>query len=117
MLDGGDQPEPDYSMLTLGGRFWIAQTGWAVSAGLNANLDMLVRHGDNPVPFGGIVGHHVCGVAAGSPAAGGRPAPEPIVEQPRPVEAAPAPATAPRRRVRRLAPPATRSSSTERARA
>ncbi|MFY9552163.1 MAG: hypothetical protein WAU32_13520, partial [Thermoanaerobaculia bacterium] len=56
VLDGGDRPEPDYSMLTMGGRFWIAQTGWAVSGGVNANMDMLFKHGFDPAPIGGIVG-------------------------------------------------------------
>ena len=41
VLDGGDRPEPDYSMLVMGGRFFIGHTGWAVSGGVNANLDMM----------------------------------------------------------------------------
>jgi outer membrane protein OmpA-like peptidoglycan-associated protein len=95
VLDGGDRPEPDYSMLTLGGRFWIAQTGWAVSAGLNANVDMLINHGFNPVPIGGIVGISYAAWPPAPPPPVVVPQPEPIVEQPRPVEAAPAPAPPP----------------------
>ncbi len=74
ILDGGDLPEPDYSMLTVGGRFCIGHTGWAVSGGVNANLDMLVHHGINPSPLGGIVGRHLRGLAAAPAAAGRRPA-------------------------------------------
>ena len=48
VMDGGDRPEPDYSMLTAGARIWIARTGWAVSGGLNTNMDMLFKHGFDP---------------------------------------------------------------------
>ena len=95
VMDGGDRPEPDYSMLTLGGRFWIAQTGWAVSGGVNMNMDMLVRHGNNPTPFGGILGVTYAAWPPAPPPPVVVPQPEPIVEQPRPVEAAPAPAPPP----------------------
>ena len=81
VLDGGDRPDPDYSMLTAGGRFWIAQTGWAVSGGVNMNMDMLFKHGNDPSPFGGIVG---ITYAAWPPAPLPPvvvPAPEPVVEQ------------------------------------
>ncbi|HEY3202463.1 MAG TPA: OmpA family protein [Thermoanaerobaculia bacterium] len=56
VLDGGDRPEPDYSMLNAGARVWLGHTGLAVSAALNANLDILFRHGFSPNPLGGIVG-------------------------------------------------------------
>lgn len=107
VLDGGDQPEPDYSMIALGGRIWIGQTGWAVSAAVNSNLDMLVRHGTNPQPFGGILGVTYAAWPPAPPPPVVVPQPEPIVEQPRPVEAAPAPAPAPPPR------PAPRSTSDE----
>jgi hypothetical protein len=96
VMDGGDRPEPDYSMLTLGGRFWIGQTGWAVSGGVNANMDMLIRHGNNPAPWGGILGVSYAAWPPAPPPPVVVPQPEPIVEQPRPVEAAPAPAPPPR---------------------
>jgi outer membrane protein OmpA-like peptidoglycan-associated protein len=107
VLDGGDRPEPDYSMLALGGRIWIGQTGWAVSAAVNSNLDMLVRHGINPQPFGGVLGVTYAAWPPAPPPPVVVPQPEPIVEQPRPVEAAPAPAPAPPPR------PAPRSTSDE----
>ena len=56
LVDGGDYPEESYSLVTTGIRFFVGRTGLAVSAGINANLDMLVRHGFSPSPIGGIVG-------------------------------------------------------------
>jgi outer membrane protein OmpA-like peptidoglycan-associated protein len=56
IMDGGDFPEENVSILTTGVRFFIGRSGFAVSAALNANVDMLVRHGFSPSPIGGIVG-------------------------------------------------------------
>lgn len=56
IYDGGDFPEPNQSMMNLGARFWIGRTGVAVTTALSTNLDLLVKHGDNPSPFGGILG-------------------------------------------------------------
>ena len=56
IYDGGDFPEPNQSMLNAGARFWIGQTGFAVSTALNMNLDLLFKHGNSPSPFGGILG-------------------------------------------------------------
>jgi outer membrane protein OmpA-like peptidoglycan-associated protein len=56
IMDGGDFPEDSYSMLVSGVRFFIGRTGFAVSGALNANVDMLFRHGFSPSPIGGIVG-------------------------------------------------------------
>jgi outer membrane protein OmpA-like peptidoglycan-associated protein len=95
VLDGGDRPEPDYSMLVMGGRVWIGHTGWAVSGGVNANLDMLVRHGNNPAPWGGILGVTYAAWPPAPPPPVVVPQPEPIVEQKTVVEAAPAPAPPP----------------------
>ena len=55
-FDGGDFPEENYSMIYSGARFYIGRTGWAISAAVNANVDMLVRHGFGPSPIGGLVG-------------------------------------------------------------
>jgi OOP family OmpA-OmpF porin len=107
VLDGGDRPEPDYSMLVMGGRFWIGHTGWAVNGGVNVNMDMLVRHGNNPAPWGGVVGVTYAAWPPAPPPPVVVPQPEPIVEQPRPMEVAPAPAPAPPPR------PAPRSTSDE----
>jgi len=56
MLDGGDLPEENYSMLTTGARFYFARTGWAVVGAVNANLDMMFKHGFSPSPVGGVIG-------------------------------------------------------------
>ena len=56
IMDGGDFPEENVSMLVTGVRFYFGRSGFAVSAALNANVDMLVRHGFSPSPIGGIVG-------------------------------------------------------------
>jgi outer membrane protein OmpA-like peptidoglycan-associated protein len=56
IMDGGDYPEENYSMLTTGVRYFIGRSGFAVSAALNANVDMLIRHGFGPSPIGGLVG-------------------------------------------------------------
>lgn len=56
IMDGGDYPEENFSMAVTGVRFYIGRSGFAVSAALNANVDMLVRHGFGPSPIGGIVG-------------------------------------------------------------
>jgi outer membrane protein OmpA-like peptidoglycan-associated protein len=95
VLDGGDRPEPDYSMLALGGRFWIGTTGWAVSTALNSNMDMLVRHGFSPVPIGGILGLTYAAWPPAPPPPVVVPAPEPVVEQRRETEVAVVPAPAP----------------------
>jgi outer membrane protein OmpA-like peptidoglycan-associated protein len=56
IFDGGDFPEDNYSMLVAGARFYFGHSGWAVSAALNSNLDMMFKHGFSPSPIGGIVG-------------------------------------------------------------
>jgi outer membrane protein OmpA-like peptidoglycan-associated protein len=106
VLDGGDRPEPDYSMLVMGGRFFIGHTGWAVSGGVNANLDMLVRHGNNPQPWGGILGVSYAAWPPEPPPPVVVPQAEPVVEQKTVVEATPAPAPPPPR-------PAPRSTTDE----
>jgi outer membrane protein OmpA-like peptidoglycan-associated protein len=56
ILDGGDFPEEDYSMFYAGARFWLAHTGFAISAALNLNVDQVVQAGWGPAPVGGLVG-------------------------------------------------------------
>ena len=94
VLDGGDRPEPDYSMMTAGARIWIGQTGWAVSSGVNANMDMLFKHGFDPAPIGGIVGITYAAWPPAPPPPVVVPAPEPVVEETR-VETVITPAPAP----------------------
>jgi hypothetical protein len=56
IMDGGDFPEDSYSMLLAGARFWFGSSGWAVSAAVNTNVDLLVRHAFSPSPVGGSSG-------------------------------------------------------------
>jgi outer membrane protein OmpA-like peptidoglycan-associated protein len=56
IYDGGDLPGEPSSLLTTGARFYIARTGWSVSGALNANLDLLFKHGFSPSPLGGLIG-------------------------------------------------------------
>ena len=90
VMDGGDNPEPDYSMLNLGARFWIAHTGWAVSGALNTNVDMLFKHGWDPAPFGGVVGITYAAWPPAPPPPVVVPPAETVVEPAPPVETAPA---------------------------
>lgn len=95
VLDGGDLPkEPDYGVLNLGARIWIGHTGWAVSTALSTNMSMLLDHGINPNPFGGILGiTYAAWPPAPPPPVVVPAAAEPIVETPAP--AAPVAATQP----------------------
>ncbi|HEV8231962.1 MAG TPA: OmpA family protein [Thermoanaerobaculia bacterium] len=101
ILDGGDFPEEDYSLVYAGGRLWLGHTGIAVSAALNANLDQIVQAGWGPAPIGGLVG---ITYAAWPP-----PPPPPVVVPPPPpppvVEEAPGPPPPP--------PPAPRTTTDE----
>jgi outer membrane protein OmpA-like peptidoglycan-associated protein len=97
-FDGGDFPEENRSMLYGGARFYIGRTGWAVSGALNANLDMLFRHGFSPTPLGGIVGltYAAWPPLPPPPVVVPSPAPAVVVEEkpeaPPPPQAPPAPA-------------------------
>lgn len=82
VLDGGDFPEPAYSILAAGARFWIARTGFAVTGALNVNIDHIVHRGIGPSPLGGILGVSY---------AAWPPAPPPPVVVPRPAPPTPAP--------------------------
>jgi outer membrane protein OmpA-like peptidoglycan-associated protein len=96
VLDGGDRPEPDYSMLNLGARFWLGHSGVAVSAALNSNLDILFRHGFAPNPLGGIVGITYAAWPPAPPPPVVVPAPpEAVIEQPAKPAEAPPPTVAP----------------------
>jgi outer membrane protein OmpA-like peptidoglycan-associated protein len=56
VFDGGDVKPDDYSMLVAGARIFIGKTGIAVSAAVNANIDMLARTKFGPSPIGGMIG-------------------------------------------------------------
>jgi outer membrane protein OmpA-like peptidoglycan-associated protein len=94
IMDGGDYPEESYSMLTTGVRFFFGRSGFAVSAALNANMDMLIRHGFGPSPIGGIVGLTYAAWPPPPPPPVVVPAPPPeapVVEQKTEVVITPAP--------------------------
>jgi outer membrane protein OmpA-like peptidoglycan-associated protein len=76
--DGGDFPEENHSMLVTGARFYVGRTGWAVSGALNANVDLLVKHGFSPSPLGGILGVTYAAWPPLPPAAVVVPAPAPV---------------------------------------
>jgi outer membrane protein OmpA-like peptidoglycan-associated protein len=82
VLDGGDLPQPSYSMLAMGARYWIGHSGFAITGALNANVDMMFHHGFSPSPLGGLVGVSY---------AAWPPAPLPPVIVPRPAPPTPAP--------------------------
>jgi outer membrane protein OmpA-like peptidoglycan-associated protein len=91
VLDGGDFPEPDYGTMNLGARVWFGQSGWALSAALNTNLNMLFDHGINPNPFGGFLGVTYAAWPPPPPPPVVVPAAaEPIVEEKAPAPAPPA---------------------------
>ena len=97
-FDGGDFPEENRSMLVTGARFFIGRTGWAVSGALNANVDLLVKHGFSPSPIGGIVGVTYAAWPPLPPPAVVVPAPAPVpaaVVEEKAEAAPPAPAQAP----------------------
>jgi outer membrane protein OmpA-like peptidoglycan-associated protein len=98
VLDGGDNPEPDWGSLVTGARIWFGHTGWALSVALNTNLSMLFAHGINPNPFGGILGVTYAAWPPAPPPPVVVPAPaEPVVEETAaaPIVAAVAPAQQP----------------------
>ena len=82
VLDGGDFPEPSYSMASVGARFWIGRSGLAVTGALNVNLDQIAHHGIGPSPLGGLLGITY---------AAWPPLPPPPVVVPRPAPPTPAP--------------------------
>jgi OmpA-OmpF porin, OOP family len=100
-FDGGDVKPEDYSMLVTGARFFIGHTGIAVSAAVNANIDMLGRTKFGPSPIGGMIGVSYSPYPPPPPPKmAPAPAQPPVVEQPpaapeppkEETEAAPAPA-------------------------
>ncbi len=55
--EGSSDVKPnDYSNFLTGIRFFIAHTGWAVSAAAGVNVDMLARTKFSPSPIGGVIG-------------------------------------------------------------
>jgi outer membrane protein OmpA-like peptidoglycan-associated protein len=94
IFDGGDFPDENYSMFLAGARIYIGRTGWAVSAALNSNVDMLFKHGFSPTPVGGIVGvtYAAWPPPPPPPVVVPAPPPAPVVEQKTEVVQPPPPA-------------------------
>ncbi len=92
--DGGDLPAPNYAVLNAGIRYWIGRSGVAISTALGMNLNLLINHGNNPAPWGGVIGVTYAAFPPPPPPPVEMPPPAPtekIVEE---VQAAPAPAPA-----------------------
>ncbi len=53
--DGGDTQPPDFSEITLGGRFAFANTGFTASGAVRVNIDRWARYGSSPSNIGGLV--------------------------------------------------------------
>jgi len=83
VIDGGDFSQPDWAEFVTGARFWFGQgSPWGITVALNTNLNVLVNHGVNPNPFGGIVGITYAAWPPPPPAPIVVPAPaEPVVEE------------------------------------
>jgi outer membrane protein OmpA-like peptidoglycan-associated protein len=113
--DGGDTQPPDFSEVTLGGRFAFGDSGFTASGAVRVNIDRWTRYGSTPSNIGGLVQVAYLPPAPlaerpravlpreAEPAA--PPATEPVPPPPAPApEAVPAPTTEP-------VPPAARPST------
>jgi outer membrane protein OmpA-like peptidoglycan-associated protein len=85
--DGGDTQPPDFSEVTLGGRFAFGNTGFVASGAVRVNVDRWAKYGGTPGNIGGLVQF------AYMPQPAERPRPRAVL--PRETEPAPPPATEP----------------------
>ena len=53
--DGGDTQPPDFSEITLGGRFVFGRTGFTASGAVRVNIDRWAKYGSTPSSIGGLV--------------------------------------------------------------
>ncbi|HSB63390.1 MAG TPA: OmpA family protein [Thermoanaerobaculia bacterium] len=53
--DGGDTQPPDFSEVTLGGRFAFGDTGFTASGAVRVAIDRWTRYGSTPSNIGGVV--------------------------------------------------------------
>jgi outer membrane protein OmpA-like peptidoglycan-associated protein len=53
--DGGDTQPPDFSEVTLGGRFAFGNSGFTASGAVRVNIDRWVKYGSSPSSIGGLV--------------------------------------------------------------
>ena len=92
--DGGDTQPPDFSEVTLGGRFAFGNTGFVASGAVRVNIDRWAKYGSTPSNIGGLVqvaympparreaGRAPC--CRGRPSRPRRPRPSPFRPRPRP---------------------------------
>ena len=53
--DGGDTQPPDFSEITLGGRFAFGDSGFTASGAVRVNIDRWAKYGSSPSSIGGLV--------------------------------------------------------------
>jgi outer membrane protein OmpA-like peptidoglycan-associated protein len=53
--DGGDTQPPDFSEVTLGGRFAFGNSGFSASGAVRVNIDRWAKYGSSPSSIGGLV--------------------------------------------------------------
>ncbi len=53
--DGGDTQPPDFSEVTLGGRFAFGKSGFTASGAVRVNIDRWAKYGSSPSSIGGLV--------------------------------------------------------------
>ncbi len=53
--DGGDTQPPDFSEVTLGGRFAFGDSGFTASGAVRVNIDRWAKYGSSPSSIGGLV--------------------------------------------------------------
>jgi outer membrane protein OmpA-like peptidoglycan-associated protein len=53
--DGGDTQPPDFSEVTLGGRFALGNSGFTASGAVRVNIDRWTKYGNSPSSIGGLV--------------------------------------------------------------
>jgi outer membrane protein OmpA-like peptidoglycan-associated protein len=53
--DGGDTQPPDFSEVTLGGRFAFGDSGFTASGAVRVNISRWTQYGSSPSPIGGLV--------------------------------------------------------------
>jgi outer membrane protein OmpA-like peptidoglycan-associated protein len=53
--DGGDTQAPDFSEVTLGGRFAFGDSGFSASGAVRVNIDRWAKYGSTPSNIGGLV--------------------------------------------------------------
>lgn len=95
--DGGDTQPPDFSEVTLGGRFAFGHSGFSASGAVRVNIDRWAKYGNSPSSIGGLVqvAYLPQPVVRERPRAALPREPEPAETEPVPPPPAPAPVMIP----------------------